>query len=96
MIQDTDTIAARHGGAISALADVEGRHALMMCCLQIGETLGKLQSPEIRALLPVELAYGLRNIIAHDYLGINDTVIVDTLTADLPRLRRAIQSISID
>lgn len=90
MIQDIALVSGRHGGVREALKDTEGHHALMMCCLQIGETLNRIQDPVVRENLPVALAYGLRNIIAHNYLGINPEVIAITIEKDIPDLQVAI------
>lgn len=46
----------------------------------------------LREVLPVSAAYVLRNIIAHDYLGINPEVIVSTVENDLPDLRKSIEA----
>jgi uncharacterized protein with HEPN domain len=75
MIDDIEEIARRHGGVRPAMADREGYHALMMCCLQIGETMGKITTTQYRDALPVALATALRNVIAHSYLGISAEVI---------------------
>ncbi len=93
LIADLDVIVDRHSGVAGAIADVEGFHAVMMCCLQLGETLNKLESSILREQLPVSLAYAMRNIIAHDYLGINPDVIVATVENDIPKMRSQIESI---
>lgn len=93
LIDDLTTITSRHNGVGAAIEDVEGFHAVMMCCLQIGETLNKLETPELREQLPVTLAYAMRNIIAHDYLGINPEVIVSTVENDIPLMRGQIEVI---
>jgi uncharacterized protein with HEPN domain len=93
LIDDLDVIVGRHNGVTAAIADVEGFHAVMMCCLQLGETLNKLENSTLREQLPVSLAYAMRNIIAHDYLGINPDVIVATVESDIPNLRSRIESI---
>lgn len=93
LMDDLKVIAERHDGVAAAIRDVEGFHAVMMCCLQLGETLNKLESPSLRDQLPISLAYAMRNIIAHDYLGINSDVIVATVENDIPDLYRQIRSI---
>jgi uncharacterized protein with HEPN domain len=93
LIDDLSIIVGRHNGVKAALEDVEGFHAVMMCCLQLGETLNKLENISLREQLPVSLAYAMRNIIAHDYLGINPDVIVATVDNDIPGLRSRIESI---
>lgn len=87
LINDVETIVARHGDAKKALEDIEGRYALLMCCMQIGETLSKLESDDLKSSLPVKFAYSMRNIIAHDYLGINSKIIETTINCDLSELK---------
>lgn len=94
MIHDIEIIAQRHGGAAQALEDIEGHHALMMCLLQIGETMGKLQDKNTVAALPIALASGLRNVIAHDYMGLSPRRIVDTLTISIPELKQSLQKLA--
>ncbi|SEH07548.1 HepT-like ribonuclease domain-containing protein [Candidatus Venteria ishoeyi] len=93
MIDDSEEIAHRHGGVRSAMADREGFHALMMCCLQIGETMGKITTPSYCEVLPVSLATALRNMIAHDYLGVSPEIIIDTLEINIPELKEKIEHI---
>jgi uncharacterized protein with HEPN domain len=61
--------------------------------MQLGETLNKIESQDLRAALPVDAAYGLRNIIAHDYLGISKEVIEDTINVDVPVLKAALEKL---
>jgi uncharacterized protein with HEPN domain len=93
LIDDIDEISGRHDGINNALQDTEGYHALMMCLMQIGESLGKLEDNDTRAQLPAELAYKMRNIIAHDYLGISPKVIISTIKEDLPVIKKQIKFI---
>ena len=91
MIADIDFIISRHGSIQKTLKDTEGYHAVMMCLMQTGETLNRIGNNELRASLPVSLAYGFRNIIAHDYLGINSNVVISTVENDLPALKKTIK-----
>ena len=93
LIDDLNVITGRHGGIAETINDVEGCHAAMMCCLQLGETLNKLENILIRQQLPVSLAYSMRNIIAHDYLGINPDIIISTIKNDIPGLHAQIEGI---
>ena len=87
LIDDIHVIIERHGDTASALKDTEGYHALMMCLTQIGETLNSIKDEEMRKALPVSLAYGFRNVIAHNYLGVNSQVVITTIDDDLPGLK---------
>ncbi len=93
MIADINTISKRHGSIASALEDTEGHHAIMMCCLQIGEVLNKIETASIRKKLPVSLSYAMRNVIAHDYLGVDPRRIAATIEKDLPKLKSKMESI---
>jgi uncharacterized protein with HEPN domain len=87
LIKDIEIITARHDGVEKALEDVEGRYALLMCCQQIGETLSKLENNSLKERLPVQAAYSMRNIIAHDYLGINSKIVAKIISDDIPELQ---------
>jgi uncharacterized protein with HEPN domain len=93
LIGDLDKIGARHAGIAKAIDDFEGFHAVMMCCLQIGEVMNKIDEPSIREKLPIALSYTMRNIIAHDYIGIDPRRIVDTIETDIPGLKALIEKI---
>ena len=53
MVGDIELIISRHHGIMESLEDKEGFHAIMMCFLQIGEALGKLESEAIKQDLPI-------------------------------------------
>ncbi len=93
MISDIEKIIERHGTIDETLDDFEGHHAVLMCLFQIGEALNKIKSVEVRENLPVALAYTMRNIIAHDYIGVNKRVINQTVTDDIPVLKETIKRI---
>jgi uncharacterized protein with HEPN domain len=93
MINDIENIARRHSGLRNAMNDREGYHALMMCCLQIGETLGKIDTPSYKDDLPVRLAQSLRNLIAHDYLGISTDRMISTLEKSIPELKSKVEEL---
>lgn len=88
MIEDIEKIVKRHSGLDSCLDDVEGHHAVMMCLVQIGESLSKIKEKEAADKLPVSLAYKMRNVIAHDYLGVNLEMIKSTINKDIPELKK--------
>ena len=91
MIENIETVCKRHSGVNKALDDeVEGRAALLMFLLQIGESLSKIGSEDIvKYDLDREIkgAYDVRNFIAHDYEGVNIIVIEDILKDNLPELK---------
>lgn len=89
-IKDVDDIVRRHGGVSPTLDDVEGQYAILLCLTQIGELLGKITDPAYQEDLPIRLAVGLRNIIVHDYEGVDMRVIEYTITKQLPALKVSI------
>jgi uncharacterized protein with HEPN domain len=93
MILVCKEIIERHGSIDLAIEDIEGQNAVMMCILQIGEKLSKLQSLELRSILPVKESYAVRNIIAHNYDNIDLTILSEILETDLPDLKVKIDSI---
>ena len=93
MIEDIEKISERHSGIDNALDDVEGYHALLMCIMQIGESLSKIKEKSAADALPVDLAYKMRNIIAHNYMGVNMNVVRITLKQDIPALKKVISEL---
>ena len=90
LADDIDRIVVRHGSVEQATADFEGRYALLMCLLQAGETLNRVEADRIRRALPLDLTYTMRNLIAYNAAGINARVLERTITADLPKLKNGI------
>lgn len=88
MIEDVEFICQRHGGVISALEDREGKPAILMSLLQIGETLKKISDETLKSELPIQGAYGVRNIIAHDYEGVDLALIENLIKTFLPELKQ--------
>ena len=69
--------------------------AAMMNFIVLGETTGKL-SDEFRlknSQVNWSKIYGLRNIIAHHYFGINVDIIWQILKIDLPAFKNQIQNL---
>lgn len=95
-IDDINEIIFRHKNVINTLNDLEGQYAVMLCLSQIGELLGKIESGDIAEQLPVRFAVGLRNIISHDYDGIDLTIVETTLLHDIPELRKTIVTLLKD
>jgi len=100
MIENIEIVCQRHEGIIQALEDeVEGRAALLMFLMQIGEALKKIDIEDIsKYKLDREIkgAYDVRNFIAHDYEGVNIIVIEDILKDNLPELKIKMQKLFDD
>jgi uncharacterized protein with HEPN domain len=92
-ISDIFTIVERHGSIADTLNDLEGQYAIMLCLTQIGEQIGKIEDPDFVSQLPVRMAAGLRNIIVHNYEGVELTIIGNTVRDSLPELRTTIRKI---
>lgn len=65
----------------------------MHCLTQIGEIINKIESEDYRLSLPVKNAAALRNIIVHDYDGINLASLANTLAESIPELKKTIQKL---
>jgi uncharacterized protein with HEPN domain len=94
MLTNIQTIIIRHNGIVAALTDeIEARPAILMACLQIGETLNKIDT-DVLARFNLETdakgSYEVRNFIAHDYMGV-DLGLVEMITRNhLPVLSEKI------
>lgn len=90
-IASIEGIVARHGGISRALEDeMEGRPALLMWLMQIGEILHKIKNPEILACFDerdVKGAYDVRNFITHDYEGVNLLFVESIIREKMGELR---------
>ena len=95
-MKEIKTILSDYDNVDQALDDLKGNHALMMCLLQIGEKMNKIESPDIRKKLPVKGSYRLRNIIIHEYEGVLLSEVKQILTTELAPLKDIINSISDD
>ncbi|MFO7810399.1 MAG: HepT-like ribonuclease domain-containing protein [Candidatus Delongbacteria bacterium] len=92
-IKDIHRIVERHGNIDKALDDFEGEYAILMCMQQIGEMLNKIENQEYIKVLPVQQAYGFRNILAHSYGSVNINTVKDTIEKSIPELKTIISSI---
>jgi len=92
-INHIEIIISRYSSIEEALLDIEGQYALLMCIQQIGEALNAIISENLRAKLPVKDAVGFRNIIVHNYDGINFAIVEMTLKLKIPELKATILSI---
>lgn len=70
-------------------------NATLMCLLQIGEVLNKLNnSYENLDEKDIKGAYDVRNFIAHDYDGVRKSIIEDILRYFLPKLKSIITKLN--
>ena len=66
----------------------------MMNFIVLGENVGKLseQYKNKNQYINWQKIYGLRNIIAHHYFGINVDIVWQIIHNDLPKLRKDLKS----
>ncbi len=95
-IKDINTIIDKHKSTKNALLDIEGQYALMMCIQQIGELVNKIGSDKYKSKMPVRDIVGFRNIIAHNYDGINYNIAEKTISESIPQLKNTIEEILCD
>ena len=93
MIEDIEFIVKESGSLTEALQSRIGKHALLMCLMQIGETLHKIEDEKIRKKLPIKGSYDVRNFIAHDYEGIDLGLIDNILRYLIPELKVTIENL---
>ena len=87
-VEDIIAYQERYGSVVEMLNDKMAYDAVLMCLLQIGETLHKLEKSPYADKLPIKGAYDVRNFIAHDYEGVNRAIIEDVIRRHIPALQR--------
>jgi len=95
-IQDLQGYLARFPTWDALTKDGMAFDAVLMCLLQIGETLQNIKNPTWSQQLPVKGAYVVRNIIAHDYEGVDSTIVERIVTSEIPALRDVVDRILAD
>ena len=82
---------ARYGASFDVFEqDADYQRSVSFCIMQIGELSGKL-SVEFRHLTADRVQWGLvkgmRNLVAHDYASMDQDMIWETVTTDIPVLK---------
>ena len=93
MIEDIEFIIKENGSLTNALKNRIGKHALLMCLMQIGEPLHKIKDEKIKKELPIKGSYDVRNFIAHDYEGVDLELIDNILRYLIPELKVTIEGL---
>lgn len=65
----------------------------MMCLVQIGEIIQKIENIEIRSKLPIRETGGFRNLIVHNYEGIDFVITENIVLNNIPIFRENIEII---
>jgi uncharacterized protein with HEPN domain len=91
-IEDIESFIEKFDSIFSLLNDKMGFDAILMCLLQIGETLNKLENtyPQLDKA-DIKGSYDVRNFIAHDYEGVNKALVENILRVHIPELKKNIQ-----
>jgi uncharacterized protein with HEPN domain len=93
MIEDIEYTIEENSSLIKALHNRIGKHALLMCLMQIGESLNKIEDKILKEKLPIKGAYDVRNFIAHDYEGVDAGLVENILRYLIPELKVTIEEI---
>jgi len=94
-IDDIELFINKFDNLYSLLNDKMGFDATLMCLLQIGETLNKLEnSYKFLDEKDIKGAYEVRNFIAHDYEGVNKSLIENILRFHIPTLKTTLEKIT--
>ena len=66
-----------------------------MCIIQIGELVARLNEDFVKNYpdIPWRQIKGMRNIYAHDYDIIDNDIIWETITNEIPELKEKVQAI---
>lgn len=81
---------ARFGDSFEVFSlDADYRDAICMNIFQIGELSNQLSEEfkEMNNDLPWNQMYGIRNVLAHAYIKVDDAIIWDTVKNDIPKLK---------
>lgn len=75
--------------------DMEFQFASGMCIIQIGELVAKLDEDFLKrhSGIPWRQIKGMRNIYAHDYDVIDNNMVWEAITEEIPELREKLQII---
>lgn len=79
------------------VADYKTFDATLMNFIALGETVGKLSDEFRESHSEVEWRkiYAFRNIIAHDYFGIDEEEVFGIIKTHLPKLQKELQAIAV-
>ena len=93
MIEDIEFSIKENKTLKDTLNNRTAKHALLMCLLQIGETLSKIEDEVLKEKLPIKGSYSVRNFIAHDYEGVDMDLIENILRYLIPELKVTVSAL---
>lgn len=75
--------------------DQKDFNACLLQLLHIGEQVNRISEPtrQLNTHIPWALIKGFRNLIAHDYVGIDKLIVFDTITTSLSTLLQQLQDL---
>ena len=75
------------------IGDADFRDAILMNIVQIGEAANRLSDDCLESLhdLPWSSIIGTRNIVVHGYIQVDDKIIWNIVTEDIPALKNRIE-----
>ncbi|GAB3545869.1 HepT-like ribonuclease domain-containing protein [Spirosoma fluminis] len=78
--------------------DQKDFNACLLQLLHIGEQVNRISesTKEMALLIPWPMIKGFRNLIAHDYVGIDKLIVFDTITSSLPNLKNHVEQLVRD
>ena len=96
-IATIEQIVARYKDSRTALKDLEGQPALLMCLMQIGELLNHIHDADLIEKLEVRKVVAFRNIIAHEYEAVLLDKTNSIILENVPKLKlQIIQQLEIE
>lgn len=99
MIEYCDKLEAakeRFGDSYDAyINDSDYRDVVCMNIFQIGELANQIsdETQEKVGDIPWEKMYGIRNIIAHAYIQVDDRIMWETIKEDIPQLKKQLETL---
>lgn len=92
---DISTLLKRYNNSYDEyLEDISFQYSCNMCIIQIGELVGRI-SDEMRndhPEIPWSAIKRMRNLHAHDYENVDLDIVWNTLTDDIPYLKKQLQA----
>ena len=77
------------------VADARTRDAVVRNLMTLGESVRWIPDMVLSAhpAVPWRTMRGVRNVVVHEYFGIDETILWETVRGDLPRLRDPLEAV---